>query len=134
MGRIARSDKLIIKALMAHGGGVTYAAKALGMPRPDLSKRINESEVLGQARQDALDSVLDEAEDILFTKMREGNMTAVIFLLKCHGKSRGYIEKPDTLNVNMDFKGVIAIPQRAESAEEWTKQNALKADFTVTDA
>jgi hypothetical protein len=134
MSRPTKSDAAIIKALNAHGGVITYAARALKIDRSTLSVRINQSDTLSEARREALDAILDEAEDVLFTKMREGNMSAVIFLLKCHGKARGYIEKPDTVSVNMDFKGVIAIPQRAESSEEWTKQNALQADYTVTDA
>ena len=39
--------------------------------------------------------VLDYAESQLFKQVAKGDTTAVIFLLKCKGKKRGYIDKAE---------------------------------------
>ena len=39
--------------------------------------------------------VLDYAESQLFKQVAKGDTTAVIFLLKCKGKKRGYIERAE---------------------------------------
>ena len=41
------------------------------------------------------DIVLDYAESQLFKQVAKGNTTAVIFLLKCKGKKRGYVERAE---------------------------------------
>ena len=39
--------------------------------------------------------VLDYAESQLFKQVAKGDTTAVIFLLKCRGKKRGYVERAE---------------------------------------
>ena len=39
--------------------------------------------------------VLDYAESQLFKQVAKGNTTAIIFLLKCRGKKRGYVERAE---------------------------------------
>jgi hypothetical protein len=61
--------------------------------RSHLSRRIHSDEKLAAVLEEAPEGMLDTAEDILFQKIREGDMTAIIFFLKCKGKKRGYIER-----------------------------------------
>ena len=39
--------------------------------------------------------VLDYAESQLFKQVAKGDTTAIIFLLKCRGKKRGYVERAE---------------------------------------
>jgi hypothetical protein len=93
-------DELVIKALFASGGVITYAARALKMDREYLSSRVNSSEILRAAADEAIERNLDLAEDKLLTKIGRGHMTAIIFYLKTKGKRRGYIERQETHEVS----------------------------------
>ncbi len=44
-------------------------------------------------RADCEATLIDLAEGKLYSKINEGNMTAIIFYLKCKAKDRGYIER-----------------------------------------
>lgn len=82
----------IANALERTAGNVYLAAKALGVARSALYKKINESEELQQALADAREAIVDIAETSLRQQVVEGNITAVIFTLKTLGRQRGYIE------------------------------------------
>lgn len=87
------SDTRIIAALEKNAGIITAAAESLGMNRCSLSSRINGSEKLLAALNEIQDSMVDLAESKLLLALRNGNMTAIIFYLKCKGKARGYVER-----------------------------------------
>lgn len=76
---------------------------------------------VGEARRLALESALDDAEDALACAIKEKNITALIFFLKCRGKARDYIdrvimgfdkENPATVTVmhdaSRDFRQLIS--------------------------
>ena len=48
---------------------------------------------LKEAAGRGVEKLLDLGEVKLFEAVQKGNMTAIIFFLKCRGKTRGYIEK-----------------------------------------
>lgn len=93
-------DELVIKALFASGGVITYAARALGMERQSLSTRVNASDILRTAADEAVERNLDIAENKLLTKIDRGNLVAILFYLKTKGKRRGYIERQETHEVS----------------------------------
>lgn len=80
-------------ALLANFGNAAQAAEALGCHRNTIMGRIARSKELRAAKEEALESALDLAENTLIKKIREGNLTATIFFLKCQGRHRGYIEQ-----------------------------------------
>ncbi len=83
----------IAESLRATGGIISHAATALGVHRSTISRRIGRSEVLKAVMEEATEGALDIAEETLMNKIKEGNLTAVIFFLKTKGRGRGYIEK-----------------------------------------
>lgn len=87
------TDKQIINALQNSGGMIAHAAKALACNRVSLSRRIQNSESLKQALEDARETTLDDVQSVLIRNAKAGDNTACIFLLKCLGKSRGFVEK-----------------------------------------
>ena len=89
----------IAKALRANGGFITKTANALNVTPGAISKRIKENPELQKVKQAVADEALDFAEYQLGQQIKKGNLTAIIFFLKCKGKERGYVE-----NTQLDIK------------------------------
>ena len=92
----------MLLALHKSLGIVTKAAKMVTEDETDAeSLRHNHYDWLktDPAYKEAVESiediVLDYAESQLFKQVAKGNTTAVIFLLKCKGKKRGYIDRAE---------------------------------------
>jgi hypothetical protein len=86
------SEDAVIDALRAAQGIVTAAAQRLGMHRNTLHKRIQRSAKLQAVQDEANEITVDFAESRLLQHVRDGNIAANIFLLKCKGKKRGWVE------------------------------------------
>ena len=93
---MALTNKQISDALRANGGFVTYAASALNVSYQAIYQRIKRSPELEQVLREVQESHLDLAENELIKKVRDGDLGALCFFLKCKGKKRGYIEKAAT--------------------------------------
>lgn len=87
----------IAVALRAKMGNVTEAAKALGIARQHLHRRINDSPTLQQVLQDSREELVDIAELALRREVVNGNMTAIIWTLKASpaAKARGWGERQE---------------------------------------
>jgi hypothetical protein len=92
MDQERHDEETVIAAIRQHRGLLAPAAKMLGYNRASLYKyvaRHNLQWVIDECRE----ASLDWAENALFAQIEQGNVTAMIFFLKCIGKSRGYIER-----------------------------------------
>lgn len=69
--------------------------KGIQMRHQSMSARIAKSERLQTVREEVEFSTLDFAESKLLQLLDAGDKTAIIFYLKCKGKSRGYIERQE---------------------------------------
>lgn len=87
------SSEQVAEALVAAGGVQADAARILGCGRATINGYVRRYPDLQQLIIDTREENLDLAESQLIKKMKEGNMTAVIFYLKTQGKQRGYVEK-----------------------------------------
>ena len=87
--------KRIIKALQETKGLLTMAAERSGIGYRTVCRYVAEYPSVKEAAYDAKESMLDLAEDKLYSKIRDGDNTAIIFYLKTQGKARGYIEKQE---------------------------------------
>jgi len=88
----------IIKAIGECNGLITLAAKRAGVGLTTIYRYVNEYPTVKQAAVDAKEAMLDFAEGKLFSKIKAGDNTAIIFYLKTQGKARGYIERQDIGN------------------------------------
>jgi len=77
---------------------LTAAAKLLKTTRKTLAEYVNAFPVIQEAVTDIKEGRLDLAENALLTKIKEGNMTAIIFFLKTQGRGRGYSQIDDAVN------------------------------------
>jgi hypothetical protein len=114
MKRIKKSDNAIKTALKAAHGNVSAAARALGMDRTSVWRRMQGNAVMTAIVNDARESMADNAESALGLATLRGEAWAVCFTLKCLGKDRGYIERGE---VSHDVKLVVS-----HSAEDLTDE------------
>lgn len=89
------TQQQVADALQAAGGVQTEAAKILGCSKTTLNGYIRRYPALQDVMHQAKEEMIDLAESQLHSKIRTGNMTAIIFFLKCQAKHRGYVEKGD---------------------------------------
>lgn len=83
------------KAILEKRGNIAAVARAFGVSRNAVYKRLNNNERLRNALEEARETMLDNAERQLYDEAMDGNTTALIFLLKTRGKPRGYVERQE---------------------------------------
>ena len=76
-----------------YNGNVAAVARHFGASRKTIHNRINESAILQDALRQARETMLDNAESVLYKKVLDGSTAELIFFLKTQGRSRGYIER-----------------------------------------
>lgn len=94
------------QALKDKKGFVTHAAKQLGISRQQLHNLINNHPTIAEALKDAREQMKDFAESKIYEKIADGDTTMIIFYAKTQMKDRGYIERQQidqrNLNINLD--------------------------------
>jgi len=125
-----REDQ-IAEALVNSGGFVSRAASMLNVTSSAISKRIISSEYLQQVRREAEDEYLDIAEINLIERIREKDLGAICFYLKCKGKHRGYIEKQQTELSgpnNSEVKFAIEFVNPSDKRDNGDRENRENTD------
>lgn len=102
-----RPDKFttdqVIKALQETKGLVSLAAKRLGC-HPDTIRYMAKRHVtVASALKEEREAMTDVAELALFSAIQEKESWAVCFYLKTQGKNRGYVERMETVNYDVDL-------------------------------
>lgn len=98
-------------------GNVSLAARNLATSRTTLYEYMQRYPELKQALVDARESMLDNAESALALAATKGEGWAVCFMLKCLGRSRGYIEKLEIDHrITADIESELARLGLAETA------------------
>jgi len=86
----------IENGLRKNGGLLTYTARELGCTMEVLKKSIKRNKDLRNLVLDLREAMVDLAEDTLRYRMEEKkDGIAAMFVAKCLGKNRGYVEKPE---------------------------------------
>jgi len=121
------SKKAITEALQQACGRVTEAARRLGCSREHLHRRIRSDAALQAALDSAREELIDLAESKLVEKIRQGNLTAIIFALKTLGKQRGYTERMELQHSGQGEVRVAGldpaeIKLKAERLLQWNAQ------------
>lgn len=95
-----------------HKGNLASVARYLGYrSRGTIHARVKASPVLQAAVEDARESFVDDVETRLYEEAMNGNITAMIFILKANpaAKRRGWSERTELTGSNGDRLGVIGI-------------------------
>ena len=96
-------------ALRQTGGFVTYAAKKLNCTHQNIKKRIDGSPYLQDVMDSIHESYLDLTEHSLMKKIKDEDLGAIIFYLKCQGKRRGYVEKPQDIEKGVESVQPVSV-------------------------
>jgi hypothetical protein len=94
--------ELMLEALKKSLGIVTTACQNVGISRVTHYEWLNTDPEYKKSVEALDDVVLDFAESKLHQSINNGSDTATIFFLKTKGKKRGYIEKQEITNTNIN--------------------------------
>ena len=84
--------KAVIEQLTASHGNVSHAAWKLGTSRKTLHAYINDHPTVAAALEDIREGAIDDAELMLYDRMRNSDVL-LMFFLKTQGFKRGYRER-----------------------------------------
>ena len=94
--------ELMLEALKKSLGIVTTACQTVGIDRGTHYNWLKDDPEYRKSVEALDDVVLDFAESKLHQSINNGSDTATIFFLKTKGKKRGYIEKQEIINTNLN--------------------------------
>ena len=90
------TQKSIIKALNASFGNISKAAKKLDVSRQYLSTKVNGSEKLKQAKEEAREELVDIAEETIFDEIEKmKDIGLAKWVVSTLGKTRGFTERTE---------------------------------------
>ena len=85
--------KAFIDVFRRNTGNIKATCEKVGMGRTTYYNWIDDDKDFETEVQNVNEELIDYAESQLHTKISQGNLTAIIFFLKCKGQTRGYIDK-----------------------------------------
>ena len=97
--KFGKKHKTFLDILAKSFGNITHACKKSGLSRSQYYNWLNRVDGFKNRVEEIQESLMDDAETILHSEIRGGNMTAVIFFLKTKGKKRGYVERQELAGV-----------------------------------
>ena len=92
---IRHNKKRLLEALEKSLGIVSHACVSVGILRSTFYNYKSSDKEFRDAVDELENVGLDFAEGKLMQEIKKGNITAIIFYLKCKGKKRGYIDRAD---------------------------------------
>lgn len=91
--------RALIIAFEQSGAHVSNTCKAVGISRKTFYEWKRKDQSFSDQVDEVAEAVVDNVESALYRNALEGNVTAQIFMLKCKGKERGYIERTEISGV-----------------------------------
>jgi hypothetical protein len=116
----------LIRRIQQYRGNISAVARSYGRTRGAILYHVKKYPTVQAALEEERETLLDDAESILWKQIIDGNTTALIFFLKTQGKKRGYVERQEQSGPD---GGPITV-------QEWKKQadeNRAKAAKTLED-
>ena len=113
-GKQQYTAEQMIDALRRTNGIQAQAARLLGCHRRTVANYIDRYVTVRQAYEEARDTFIDAAEAGLQQKVKGGDLTAIMFVLKTIGKHRGYTTKSE-----LEHSGTGPQEHVVMSLDEW---------------
>jgi len=102
LDRVGQHKRALIEALGVSLGIVSEACKSVGVSRQTYYNYLQADAAFEKAVKDIAEDAIDSVESALFKKVKGGNIVAIIFYLKCKAKQRGYVERMEIVQGDMD--------------------------------
>lgn len=103
--RVSNDD--IAKTFEKKGCNITATCAALKITRKTFYDRKAKNKSLAEKLNAAQESLLDFAESKLMEHINDGDITSLIFFLKCKGKQRGYVERVENEITGNAFESLM---------------------------
>lgn len=100
--KVAERKESMLKALELCLGNVTNACKKIRLDRSTHYAWLKTDSRYALKVKELEDVSLDFAEDQLYKRMKKGSDACIIFYLKTKGKNRGYIERIEHVNKEVE--------------------------------
>lgn len=92
---VERALKKFPEILEKNQGNISQTCKKLKISRSTYERLYQTDKEFQKSCNDIQEALLDEGESMLHKQIQEGNTAALIFYLKTKGKSRGYVERTE---------------------------------------
>jgi hypothetical protein len=104
----------VVEAIQKAGGIISATARILGCSRSTVENYIKRHPEVAEAVRAEREKMIDLAEGVLISKLRDNDLNAAKFVLNTLGKKRGYSERPQ---ISIDEAGIRIVIQRPELPE-----------------
>jgi len=117
--------------LVETGGLVRPAARKLGVDKETVYGVLRRSPKARRVREEARLQLIDQAEESIAELVRQKNLIASMFVLKCLGKERGWIDHPTPVQAfNVNFIDAF-VQARERALERRAQQQALQGPEVI---
>lgn len=83
----------VIAKIRELNGNLAAVARAFRVSRSTVYRFLETHPTVQQALTETRETMLDNAESVLYSKVLAGDTVALIFFLKTQGRRRGYVER-----------------------------------------
>ena len=90
----------VIASIERNKGNLSAVARQFGVSRMTVHRYMADHPTVKASVADARESMLDNAESVLYKKVLEGSTPELIFFLKTQGRNRGYVERSEITGAN----------------------------------
>jgi len=97
----------IIEALKTSRGMIAVAARVLGCDRKTIYNAIQRHPAINEVVAGERELMVDSAELKLIEAIHKGQSWAIAFCLKTQGRSRGYVERQETVNTVVSMADLV---------------------------
>ena len=102
----------VIASIERNKGNLSAVARQFGVSRMTVHRYMSEHPTVKASVADARETMLDNAESVLYKKVLEGSTPELIFFLKTQGRNRGYVERVEQTHsgsVDVIVKGYTTV-------------------------
>ena len=110
---LVTKKQLALEVFERKAGNVAQTCKEVGLDRSTFYGYCRDDAEYARKCNEIREGLIDFAESKLLKKINDEDMTAIIFFLKCQGKSRGYVERGQYEGATVNI-GQIVGEQRNE--------------------
>lgn len=96
-------EETVSESIKKLNGNIAAVCKELGTTRATFMRYCERHPTIQTTLYESREEMLDMAESSLYRRVLAGEAWAVCFFLKTQGRKRGYIERAETFNLNIDL-------------------------------